>query len=106
MRDCYQSGYTHSGCRVISAGCRYDPCYVSTARIWRTEANTGNIRQDNGIASVKTGKWIEVDGGVNADTLESVARTGVDIAVAGTAVFGGDIESNLKKLRGVIADAS
>ena len=47
-----------------------------------------------------------VDGGVNADTLESVARTGVDIAVAGTAVFGGDIESNLKKLRGVIADAS
>ena len=43
---------------------------------------------------------------MNADTLESVARTGVDIAVAGTAVFWGDIESNLKKLRGVIADAS
>ena len=59
------------------------------------------LRQENGWKYL-----IEVDGGVNADTLESVARTGVDIAVAGTAVFGGDIESNLKKLRGVIADAS
>lgn len=59
------------------------------------------LRQENGWKYL-----IEVDGGVNADTLESVARTGVDIAVAGTAVFGGDIELNLKKLRGVIADAS
>ena len=59
------------------------------------------LRQENGWKYL-----IEVDGGVNADTLENVARTGVDIAVAGTAVFGGDIESNLKKLRGVIADAS
>lgn len=49
---------------------------------------------------------LEVDGGVNAETLESVVKTGTDIAVAGTAVFGGDIDSNLKKLRGVIADAS
>lgn len=59
------------------------------------------LRQENGWSYL-----IEVDGGVNAETLESVVRTGVDIAVAGTAVFGGDIESNLKKLRGVIADAS
>ena len=59
------------------------------------------LRQENGWKYL-----IEVDGGVNADTLESVVRTGVDIAVAGTAVFGGDIESNLKKLRGAIADAS
>lgn len=49
---------------------------------------------------------IEVDGGVNQSTMRDVVKTGVDIAVAGTAVFAGDITSNLKKLRGVISDAS
>lgn len=59
------------------------------------------LRQENGWHYL-----IEVDGGVNVETLGSVVKTGADIAVAGTAVFGGDIDSNLKKLRGVIADAS
>jgi ribulose-phosphate 3-epimerase len=31
---------------------------------------------------------IEVDGGVNANTISNVAKAGVDVAVAGTAVFG------------------
>lgn len=49
---------------------------------------------------------IEVDGGVNQSTIKDVVLAGVDIAVAGTAVFGGDITSNLEKLREVVSDAS
>ena len=33
---------------------------------------------------------IEIDGGVTLDNLDDVAATGVDIIVAGSAVFGGD----------------
>ncbi len=33
---------------------------------------------------------VEVDGGVNADTIEGVREAGVDIVVAGSAVFGAD----------------
>lgn len=49
---------------------------------------------------------IEVDGGVNEATLETVLMSGTDIAVAGTAVFQGNIKENLRYLRGVLADAS
>jgi len=33
---------------------------------------------------------IEIDGGVNEDNLEDVARSGVDVIVAGSAIFGSD----------------
>jgi ribulose-phosphate 3-epimerase len=32
--------------------------------------------------------WLEVDGGVKADNIESIARAGADTFVAGSAVFG------------------
>jgi ribulose-phosphate 3-epimerase len=38
----------------------------------------------------RLGARIEIDGGVNLDNLESVAATGVDMIVAGSAVFGSD----------------
>ena len=41
---------------------------------------------------------IEVDGGVNFKTLESVLEAGANIIVAGSAVFHGDIEENTKRL--------
>lgn len=49
---------------------------------------------------------IEIDGGVNQKNLGEVVSRGVDIVVAGTAVFRGDISENLKKIREVMADAS
>jgi ribulose-phosphate 3-epimerase len=34
------------------------------------------------------GLWLQIDGGVNAETVERAAEAGVDVFVAGTAVFG------------------
>jgi ribulose-phosphate 3-epimerase len=34
--------------------------------------------------------WLQIDGGVNEDTIEQAAAAGVDVFVAGTAVFGAD----------------
>jgi ribulose-phosphate 3-epimerase len=34
--------------------------------------------------------FVEVDGGINADTIEQAAEAGADVFVAGTAVFGAD----------------
>lgn len=41
---------------------------------------------------------IEVDGGINLKNIEDVAKAGADILVAGSAVFGGNIEENTKQL--------
>ena len=41
---------------------------------------------------------IEVDGGVNFETMESVLNAGANIIVAGSAVFEGDIEENTKRM--------
>lgn len=43
---------------------------------------------------------IEVDGGITADNIAKVKEAGANIFVAGSAVFGGDIEANVKKLLG------
>ena len=48
---------------------------------------------------------IEVDGGVNVDTVEQVVRAGVDIVVAGSAVFDGkDAPAAAQRLRARIQD--
>lgn len=41
---------------------------------------------------------IEVDGGINKDTIEDVLEAGANIIVAGSAVFNGDIQDNVKEL--------
>lgn len=41
---------------------------------------------------------IEVDGGIKTSTIEAANEAGVDAFVAGSAVFGGDIEGNVKAL--------
>ncbi|MCR4566986.1 MAG: ribulose-phosphate 3-epimerase [Pseudobutyrivibrio sp.] len=41
---------------------------------------------------------IEVDGGINIDTIEDVLEAGANIIVAGSAVFKGDIKANVKQL--------
>lgn len=45
---------------------------------------------------------IEVDGGINEDTMEEVLGAGADICVIGSAVFNGDISSNVKKIRTIM----
>jgi ribulose-phosphate 3-epimerase len=41
------------------------------------------------VDAERLGVRLEIDGGVTADNLEEVAATGVDIIVAGSAIFGG-----------------
>ena len=50
----------------------------------------------------KAQKWhyrIEIDGGITHDNWREVAAAGVDILVAGTAVFDGDIAENITIMR-------
>lgn len=49
---------------------------------------------------------IEIDGGINIENIGYVIEKGVDIAVAGTAVFRGNISENVRKLKEVMASAS
>ena len=49
---------------------------------------------------------IEVDGGVNLDTIKTLAQAGVDIFVAGSAIFGGpDYKATITAMRDLIAQA-
>ena len=41
---------------------------------------------------------IQVDGGVTADNIAHIKECGANVFVAGSAVFNGDIEENIKKL--------
>ncbi|KLL10229.1 MULTISPECIES: ribulose-phosphate 3-epimerase [Protofrankia] len=51
--------------------------------------------------------WLQIDGGVNAETIERAARAGVDVFVAGTAVYGAaDPAAALEALRGQALAAS
>ena len=45
---------------------------------------------------------IEVDGGANKDNAARIINCGTDILVAGSAVFKGDIESNVNELLGIV----
>ena len=46
---------------------------------------------------------IEVDGGVNEDTIEDVSRAGADVFVAGSAIFGrGDYAKTIRRFRQMI----
>ncbi len=45
---------------------------------------------------------IEIDGGVNQGNLSRIVSLGVDVVVAGTAVFRGSIVENMKKIKEVM----
>lgn len=45
---------------------------------------------------------IEVDGGIRDTTIRGVLDAGANICVAGSAVFAGDIENNVKQLLGIL----
>lgn len=46
--------------------------------------------------------WIEVDGGIGADNIAAVREAGANVFVAGSAVFKGDMVSNVKMLNSII----
>lgn len=47
---------------------------------------------------------IQVDGGINEKTLPTVLTAGANIIVAGSAVFGSDIQGNIEKLCNMIGE--
>lgn len=48
--------------------------------------------------------WIQVDGGVSADTIEQCAQAGADVFVAGSAVYNAqEAASNIEQLRALVA---
>ncbi|MDF2941103.1 MAG: ribulose-phosphate 3-epimerase [Gammaproteobacteria bacterium] len=48
---------------------------------------------------------LEIDGGVNADNIAVIAKTGVDTFVAGSAIFGSDdYEKTIKAMRAALSD--
>jgi ribulose-phosphate 3-epimerase len=52
------------------------------------------------ISALERHVLIEIDGGINADNIGKVASLGVDVFVAGTAVFsGGAYRENIELLR-------
>lgn len=59
------------------------------------------LRKEKGLSY-----QIELDGGVNRENLAKIIEQGTDIAVAGTAVFRGNIRENVRDLQEVIAGAS
>lgn len=66
---------------------------------------TGKIRRLREMAKSR-GKDldIEVDGGINRETIRTVLEAGANVIVAGSAVFGGDIQRNVKDLKGIIEE--
>ena len=40
---------------------------------------------------------LEVDGGINVDNVDIVLKAGINVVVAGSAIFNGDITENTKK---------
>lgn len=55
------------------------------------------------IRSRKLGTLIEIDGGVNENTISAIAEAGVDIFVAGSAIFGSrDYKETIASLKKII----
>lgn len=47
--------------------------------------------------------WLEVDGGISAETAPTAVDAGADVLVAGSAVFGGDPAERIAALRAAVA---
>ena len=56
------------------------------------------------IDSEKLDVDIQVDGGINEDTLETVMKAGANLLVMGSGVFRGDLSANVRRLKKKIAD--
>jgi ribulose-phosphate 3-epimerase len=68
-------------------------------------AKVAQVRKQLDI--IKSSAWLEVDGGINLDTLPLMKRAGATAFVAATAVFKhpGGIEVGIRSLKDVIASS-
>ncbi len=48
------------------------------------------------------GVLIEIDGGINLENVREILDAGADVIVAGSAVFGGDVENNTRKFKEIV----
>jgi ribulose-phosphate 3-epimerase len=63
-------------------------------------------RARRAIAAAGLDVWVQVDGGVSAETIERCADAGADVFVAGSAVYGAeDAARQIARLRTLAADA-
>jgi ribulose-phosphate 3-epimerase len=79
-----------------------NPGFGGQSLIPRTISKVGRARRllDSWAREVE----LEVDGGVNTDTIGELVEQGADVCVAGSAVFDqGAIEANINKLRAAAA---
>ena len=61
------------------------------------DASTERIRELRSMLTARgMDKDIEVDGGINLDNVDTVIKAGANVIVAGSAVFRGSIESNVR----------
>jgi ribulose-phosphate 3-epimerase len=81
-----------------------NPGFGGQSFIPNTLARIRRLRRmiaDRGLSTL-----IEVDGGVNAQTIEAIAAAGTDVFVAGSAIFGSaDYAATIRTLRAKIAQA-
>ena len=72
-------------------GQEFIPAMLDKVRLARRHIASGHLRL-----------FLEVDGGIDADTIEQAAQAGADVFVAGTAVYGADDPGKaVEALRGV-----
>jgi ribulose-phosphate 3-epimerase len=62
-------------------------------------ASTPKLSRIRGMLDAAGSKaWLEVDGGVKASNVLEVVGAGADVVVAGSAVFRGDVDANVRAL--------
>ncbi len=67
------------------------------------DATTEKIREVRSLLTEKgLSADVQVDGGINLKTTETVIRAGANWLVSGSTVFAGDIEENVRKLTGLM----
>jgi len=77
-------------------GQEFQPAVLDKVRAVRRLVDTGHLRL-----------LVEIDGGINADTVEAAAEAGVDCFVAGSAVYGADRpEAAVRALREQVVAAA
>jgi ribulose-phosphate 3-epimerase len=72
-----------------------EPGFGGQAFIPEAVERIGEVRRLLGSRSV----LIEVDGGINPETARAAAAAGADVLVAGSAIFKGDYDANIRALR-------
>lgn len=75
-------------------GQAYIPYCANKVRQIREMAKERNLTLD-----------IQVDGGINKDTISEVLEAGANVIVAGSAVFKGNIAANVRELKGMMKES-